>query len=300
MIPEKLRKELEHQQYRIVGGHSAVKICEWTRKSLRGEGVCYKERFYGIRSHRCLQMTPNITCDQACLFCWRVIEKTKVFFSKGCDEPGDIIDGCIREQAKLLSGFGGFEGTDRRKFEEAKKPNNAAISLLGEPLLYPRISELIEGFHRRGFTTFLVTNSQHPEILERIAEPTQLYISVDAPDRETYRLLDRPAKRDFWERLLESLDAMRGFSCRRVLRLTLVKGYNMKNPEGYAKLIERASPDFVELKAYMHIGESMKRLPREAMPLHEEVREFSERVSELSGYPIKDEQRESRVVLLSR
>jgi wyosine [tRNA(Phe)-imidazoG37] synthetase (radical SAM superfamily) len=29
--------------------------------------------FYGIRSHRCLQMTPVVDqCTHNCLFCWRV------------------------------------------------------------------------------------------------------------------------------------------------------------------------------------------------------------------------------------
>jgi wyosine [tRNA(Phe)-imidazoG37] synthetase (radical SAM superfamily) len=41
-------------------------------------------------------------------------------------------------------------------------------------------------------------------------------------------------------------------------------------------------------------------LAKENMPLHSEVREFSEKLSELTGYPVRDEQKESRVVLLSK
>ena len=92
MVPEKLRKELENQHYKIVGNHSAVKLCHWTRKSLRDEGVCYKEKFYGIRSHGCLQMSPNITCNNNCLYCWRVIDHTKVNLGNQIDEPKEIID----------------------------------------------------------------------------------------------------------------------------------------------------------------------------------------------------------------
>jgi tRNA wybutosine-synthesizing protein 1 len=29
---------LHNQGYRLVGNHSAVKICEWTRKMIRGQG----------------------------------------------------------------------------------------------------------------------------------------------------------------------------------------------------------------------------------------------------------------------
>ena len=64
-------------------------------------------------------------------------------------------------------------------------------------------------------------------------------------------------------------------------------------------MIERANADFVEVKGYMHVGESQKRLPRESMPLHEEVRSFAEEISRASGYKYKDEQKPSRVVLLS-
>jgi tRNA wybutosine-synthesizing protein 1 len=299
MIPESLRKDLVRQHYKTVGNHSAVKLCTWTRKSLRDEGFCYKEKFYGIKSHRCLQMTPNITCDQRCRICWRIIERTQVRIEKW-DEPKDIIQEAIKNQRLLLSGFKGFGGTNLAKFREAQNPTNAAISLLGEPLLYPKISELIEEFHKMNIITFLVTNSQHPEILAKIAEPSQLYISVDAPDKESYAKLDRPRNKNYWKRLLASLEVMNSFSCKKVLRLTMVKGWNMQSSDKYAKLIEIANPDFIELKAYMHVGESMKRLPREAMPLHKDVRAFAKQVSQECGYPIKDEQKDSRVVLLSR
>ncbi|MFB6308947.1 MAG: 4-demethylwyosine synthase TYW1, partial [Haloarculaceae archaeon] len=38
--------------------HTAVQTCGWTKNAVRGEGKCYKYIFYGIESHRCIQMTP--------------------------------------------------------------------------------------------------------------------------------------------------------------------------------------------------------------------------------------------------
>ncbi len=301
MIPQ-AQGVLKKHQYRMAGRHSAVKICEWTKKSLRGEGVCYKERFYGIKSHRCLQMTPSVSwCPNRCLYCWRATEETSgVPPAKSLDDPSEIIDRCIEQQRLLLTGFKGLSKADPVKWREAQDPNQAAISLSGEPTAYPRISELIEEFGRRRFTTFLVTNGQFPERLDGMAEPTNLYISLDAPDRETYRRLDCPSLPDFWERFGKSLELMRSFSCRKVLRLTLVKGHNMQNAEGYAKLIGKADPDFIECKGYMHVGFSKMRLKMENMPFHEEVVKFSKRLSELTGYAYRDEQKESRVVLLTK
>ncbi len=300
MIPERLRSELENQHYKLVGDHSAVKLCHWTRKSLRDEGVCYKEKFYGIKSHGCLQMSPNITCGNNCLYCWRVIDHTKVDLGGKVDEPADIIDGAIAAQRLLLTGFKGFDGTNMEKWKEAQNPTNAAISLIGEPTLYPKLSQMIEEFRKRDIVTFLVTNGQYPEVLEKMTQPDQFYISLDAQDRETYLRLDRPGHPDFWERLTRTLGIMNSFSCRKVVRLTMVKGWNMSAPEKYAQLIERAEPDFVEVKGYVHVGESKKRLPLDAMPYHREVRDFAEQLSKELGYPITGEQEASRVVLLKK
>jgi tRNA wybutosine-synthesizing protein 1 len=299
MINKGLRAEMERQQYRIAGSHSAVKICHWTKRSLLDDGHCYKQRFYGIKSHRCLQMTPWLDCPNKCLYCWRMVEKVALKNVK-LDDPGKIIDSCMDSQRLLLSGFKGNENINMRKWREAQRPNQAAISLAGEPTLYPRISDLIEEFMRRRFTAFLVTNGQFPERLQGMSEPTNLYVSLDAPDRETYGLVDRPQLPDFWERMNHSLELMNSFSCTKVLRLTMVKGLNMRNPEGYAKLVEKANPDFVEVKGYMWVGFSRKRLEEANMPSHGDVGRFAANISELTGYGLKDEQPESRVVLLGK
>jgi len=303
MVSKELEQELTRQHYKMVGSHSACKVCLWTKRSILNKGVCYKQKWYGIESHRCLQMTPNITCDQKCIFCWRIIERTALPRGLSYDEPEAIIDGCIEAQRKLLNGFPGFEGTDMKKWKEAQNPTNAAISLIGEPTLYPKLSGLIEEFRKRHIVTFLVTNGQHPEVLEGLAEPSQLYISVDAPDKPTLKQLDRPYYPDYWERLNKSLEVMNSLNsakCRKVVRLTMVKGWNMKRPGDYAKLIEKANPDFIEAKAYMHVGESQKRLPIDAMPSHSDIKGFAGLLAKESGYRIKDDFSPSRVVLLSK
>ncbi|MEJ8542331.1 4-demethylwyosine synthase TYW1 [Methanothermobacter wolfeii] len=302
MYSEEARQRMERMGYRFVGSnlHSAVKTCLWTKKSIINEGVCYKEKFYGIKSHRCLQMSPAVPfCQQKCLFCWRNLSSTRVQWEGPWDEPSEIIDGAVEAQRNLLCGYFGNEKADKRKVLEAQEPSNAAISLAGEPLLYPDMDGLLEEFHRRNFTTFLVTNGLAAENLESLSEePTQLYISLDAPDRETYEELCRPQIQGAWELMNQSLELMPSFRCRRVLRITAVRNINMKRPELFADMIERARPDFVEIKAYMYIGYSRRRLEVDNMPLFYEVYEFAEKIAAESGMDIVDESRESRVVLL--
>lgn len=246
-------------------------------------------------------MTPSlIWCTHKCQFCWRPLEFT-VSKEPKPDDPKEIIDGCIEQRWLLLTGFGGFSKVDRRKWKEAAKPTNAAISLAGEPTLYSRISDLIEEFHKRKITTFLVTNGTKPDRLKSLeAEPTQLYISLCAPDEQTYLQIHKPLISDGWKRLNESLELMKKFSCRTTIRLTLVKGLNLKDPEKYAKLILKAEPDFIETKAYFHVGESQNRLTRSSTPSTEEIKEFAEKISELTGYYVKDIDVSSRVALLAK
>ncbi len=204
-------------------------------------------------------------------------------------------------QLRILSGYKGNPKANQEKYREALMPKHAAISLTGEPTLYAPLSGLIESFHRRGFTTFLVSNGTVPEALSQLSkEPTQLYISVCAPDEETFSETCRPQIQSAWEKLNETLSLLPSFNCPTVIRLTLVRNLNLKHPELYARLIERATPTFVEPKAYMHVGFSRLRLGFENMPSHQEIQEFAVQLAKEMGYNILDEAQESRVVLLSR
>ena len=294
-------KQVSDPDYHSVN-HTAAQTCGWTANALRGEGRCYKNHFYGIQSHRCIQMTPVVKCNERCVFCWR--DHAGHAYELGdveWDDPEAVVDASIELQRKLLSGFGGNDDVPRRVFEESMEPRHVAISLDGEPTLYPYLPELIDAFHDRGITTFLVSNGTRPEVLDRCT-PTQLYVSVDAADRKTFDDTVGAMENDAWERLIDSLDVLaRKDDTRTVLRTTLVDGVNMHSPEWYAAMFDRADADFVELKAYMHVGHSRGRLDRSAMPSHDRVVEFTERVQEyLPTHPVMRDIEASRVTLLAR
>jgi len=217
------------------------------------------------------------------------------------DDPGAIVDGCMKAQMDILSGYKANPKADRKKYREALTPKHAAISLTGEPTLYPHLTELIAGFHKRGFTTFLVSNGTLPEALTQLdTEPTQLYISVCAFSKKTFAETCRPQIPKAWERLNETLSLLSSFKCPTVIRLTLARHLNLGRPELYAKLIEKAGPTYLEPKAYMHVGSSQLRLSFENMPSHAEIRDFATVLATETGYNFLEESAESRVILLSR
>ncbi len=306
-MPEEIARLFRKQHYALVGRHSSVKLCHWLKESIKRDRFCYKQKFYGIHSHRCLQMTPvTAWCTHNCIFCWRPMEGfLGTELPQPWDDPAFIVEESIKAQRKLLVGYKGMPGINMKKFEEAWNPKHAAISLSGEPMLYPYMGDLVEEFHKRGFTTFIVTNGTVPERLEEMKKedklPTQLYVSLTAPDIETYNRVNVPMIPDGWDRIKEFLRLMSDADTRTVVRLTLVKGENMHNPEGYAKLIKIANPMFVEAKAYMFVGFSRNRLTINNMPRHEEIKAFAEElVKYLPGYHIEDEYEPSRVVLIMR
>ncbi len=298
---------LKKQKYHFVGSHSAVKRCKWLYESIVNDRPCYKQKFYGIKSHRCIQMSPSLYyCTQQCLFCWRAqsgdmqITWDEMKIPKP-DTPEQIVEGCFKAQERILTGYKGNPKTNWRKFQEALMPKQVAISLTGEPTLYEPLGDLIRIFHQRGLTTFLVSNGTLPARLSKLSqEPSQLYISLCAPNEQIYERVCRPEFPTAWQKLNETLGVLQSFRCPTVLRMTLVKDHNMSNIEEYAKLVEKANPTYIEAKAYMHIGFSHLRLSFDCMPMHHEIKKFAEELAEKTGYKILNEAPESRVVLLSR
>ena len=303
---------LYRQGYRIVGAnaHSAVKICQWTKESLRNNRVCYKELWYPpVESHRCMMMTPYLGCNLHCLHCWRLHSGDRPGLTwrefpleiEDFDEPAQIIDEAIRQRRLLLSGWKGNPKVDKRKFEEALTPTMMTMSLTGEPTLYPMISDMVYEAEKRGMITFLVTNGTMPKVLEKMDNlPFQLYVSILAPNRKDYIRLARPLIKDAWERLNMTLELLPSLETRKVLRLTMIKGWNMAHHEDYAKIVEKAQPDFIEVKAYEWVGESQKRLPKSAMPYMSDIERFAEKISMLTGYTIRGRYEPSGAVLLTR
>jgi len=302
MLNEEAKEDLTKQAYRVVGEHSAVKVCGWTKKMIKGEGACYKFKFYGIGSHQCMQMTTSISCANRCTFCWRgykaPVSKEWIW---GVDDPDFIIEESLKEHNQLLIGFKGDENVNKKMYEQSNQVKHVALSLTGEPITYPLINEICKSFHKRKISTFLVTNGQYPEQIKKLENATQLYISVDAPDKTLLKEIDKPLFVDYWERLLASLDEMSKKDYRTCVRLTMIKDMNMCNIEGYKELIEKGNPDFIEAKGYMFVGASRQVLSLKNMPTHEEVIEFSKELEKvLPDYELASDHVASRAVLLAK
>jgi tRNA wybutosine-synthesizing protein 1 len=308
-ITPTLQAKLRKAKYGVYN-HSAVELCHWTKKSFYDQGNCYKHKFYGISTHRCMEMTPTaMNCENRCVYCWRPTEfyDTLQMPVNLVDEPDAIIHQLLKEREKLIIGFYGNSKSNKQKLDESLYPEHYAISLSGEPTMYPKLPDLIKYLKslKNTKSIFLVTNGQEPEMIKRLinedALPTQIYLSTNASNKKMFYHINRPKYRDAWIRWLTTLRMLSEIDTRTVLRITLIRNYNNNLniiPE-FAEIINQGNPNFIEIKSYMHIGMSINRLEQNNMLEMGEVREFTSLLQKfLPWYSIMDESEISRIVVL--
>jgi tRNA wybutosine-synthesizing protein 1 len=308
-ITPQIKSKLQKAKYGVYN-HSAVELCHWTKKSFAGEGDCYKHKFYGISTHRCMEMTPAaMNCENRCVYCWRPTEfyDTLEMPPELVDEPDVIVDNLMEARRKLISGFYGHSKNSKKKLNESLFPAHYAISLSGEPTMYPKLPQLIKYLKTLKATKsiFLVTNGQEPEMLARLQDedalPTQIYLSTNASNKKMFYTVNRPRHKDAWDRWWKSLRFLASLQTRTVLRMTLIRDYNdrLDFVEEFSKMMEEGNPHFIELKSYMNIGMSTMRLGRNNMMEMSEVQNFARLLcSKLQGYSIMDESEISRIVVI--
>jgi len=308
-IRPKIVQQLKKAKYGV-SDHSTVDLCHWTRKSFKNEGDCYKHKFYGISTHRCMEFSPaGMYCENRCVYCWRPMEfyDTMNMEPEKVAEPEQIVSKLMEERRKLIMGHYGDARHEKKKLDESLLPAHYAISLSGEPTMYPKLPNLIKYLKTLPETKsiFLVTNGQEPDMLQKLKDedalPTQLYLSTNAADQESFLKINRPRYDDSWERWNTSLKMLSKLDTRTVLRITLIRDYNdtEKMIPVFASMIKEASPNFIEIKSYMHIGRSTNRLEHENMLDMDEVRNFALKLAEYSEiFSVMDESYISRIVVL--
>ncbi len=189
-----IAQQLKKAKYGVAD-HSTVELCHWTKKSFKHEGSCYKHKFYGISTHRCMEFSPaGMHCENRCVYCWRPMEfyDSLKMEPEKVAEPKEILTKLMEERKKLIMGYYGDSRNDKQRLDESLLPSHYAISLSGEPTMYPKLPELIKYLKSLEATKsiFLVTNGQEPDMIQRLQDedalPTQLYLSTNAADYDSF------------------------------------------------------------------------------------------------------------------
>jgi tRNA wybutosine-synthesizing protein 1 len=69
----------------------------------------------------------------------------------------------MKNHLQMVKQMKGVPGVIKERFEEASTIRHCALSLVGEPIIYPYINEFIDLLHEKNISSFLVTNAQFPD-----------------------------------------------------------------------------------------------------------------------------------------
>jgi tRNA wybutosine-synthesizing protein 1 len=283
---------------RRIGTHAMISLCPWTAQSISCNRPCYKEQFYGIPSHRCIQMTPwSVNCNHNCIHCWRLPDrKLKVEDILSAEE---LVKMTIQQQRQLIAGFAGNALSDKKKAYESREPLNVAMSLTGEAWMYPYIDELIKLFQERGLSTTLVTaGGINNKILTLSNMPSMLYLSAIGYDQTSYEELNRPICGN-WEKHIEFCQEFGHLKTNRVLRLTIMRNINdhKRACDGFAEIVKYTKPHYIEVRSLAPVARAAK-LGRDKVLKLYEILNFCESLSQLTSYYVYQKNENSNVVLL--
>jgi len=125
------------------------------------------------------------------------------------------------------------------------------------------------------------------------------------PTSLVFKIQDGLSVGDTWvtrkERYMESMDILATRRERTVCRLTLLRGENMAGPAEWAQVLQRARPNFIEVKGVTMAGLFQKTgLGTMNMPTHLEVKDFAQQLcEEMTGYQLACEHEHSNSALIA-
>jgi len=161
-----------------------------------------------------------------------------------------------------------------------------AVTLIGggEPLLHPRIKEIISTIVETGMQFGVVTNGGRPmddELYALLLNATWIRFSLDAVNPKTYLKLHRPKNQEV-DNLAHTLKNLKTVLKRRT-NSTMVGASFLLTPSNYSEIVPFALKmkamglDYIEYKPmYLDsLGESQKDFFRELLPVLNEVKRIN-------------------------
>ncbi len=311
--PKELVKEMIRHQQNLIDNHLPLE------RYIENYNVSINILKHLINNQKeTVQSLSKITSESKTKVYRSLVFLKNMNFLERIEGENDIyfINNKISEEIKTVSDIEPLVNTHITTIKEIKRahteslyPKHAAISLDGEPFLYPLLSDFVKEFKTRNMTTFVVSNGTFPEKIESMEQyPSQLYISLPTSNEKLYKKICRPLIKNGWSNILNSLDLLKSLSCRTVVRITAIKNLNINDNmvEEYCKIIENASPNFLDIKGFtlqakaLLIKDRLKsNEPLEYyFPEFEDIKNFASKISKTGGYPILYENQRSRDLLL--
>jgi MoaA/NifB/PqqE/SkfB family radical SAM enzyme len=198
-----------------------------------------KEIVSSYPSNLGIDLYGRCTMNPPCVYChWETNKQNE----------GKFTDIVVDENT--LSAYGGF-------FKFSKTLINCSI---GEPMLHPRLRQILDAFERQGKFLELSTNGQaltERNISALAGKKIYLYVSLDAATKETYAKI----RNDHFERVVQQLHALnrerkaKG-NWPKLFMVFMPMRVNREDLEKYFILCREVDAEYLILRPLFHIGDA--------------------------------------------
>lgn len=168
---------------------------------------------------------------------------------------------CLWDRMKVLEGEYAEVPVDKETLENYGPFFNSARTLVncsfGEPLLHPRLGEILDFCAGHKKIVELSTNGQaftERTIKALAGKPIYLYVSLDAATRETYAKI----RNDRWDEIVPNLlrldeERRKAGHLPKIFMVFMPMRVNMNDMEDYFRLCRRINADALVLRPLLHL-----------------------------------------------
>ena len=104
-----------------------------------------------------METTPSLACANKCVFCWRHHSNpVGTEWKWAMDEPELILEGALENHYKMIKQMKGVPGVLPERYQEGFQVKHCALSLVGEPIMYPEINKYLDLLHSKSISSFMV------------------------------------------------------------------------------------------------------------------------------------------------
>lgn len=222
-----------------------------------------------------IDLIPSKTCTYSCLYCQ--IGKTSCLAIE--PKPYTPVDEVINELDKTLDKI---------------KPDTITLAGSGEPTLNSEIDQVISFIKKKSDTPVaLLTNGSllwNEDVMERVSGVDLIMPTLSTVFYDTFKAIHRPHEELRLPVIIEGLtDLKKRFKGRILLEVVLLAGMNDsdKELEGLKKVIEKISPDRVQLNTVVRPPSDPRSLPLD-MDRLEIIKDFFGEKAEIIAHRVSE------------
>jgi len=251
-------------------------------KRVMGDETMYRYVFGPVASRRLgrslgVDLVPLKTCTFDCVYCQLGPSSASTVTRDEYVPAADVLDDV------------------RRKLDDGSPPDYITLSGSGEPTLHTGLADIIAGIHQMtDVPVAVLTNGSllyQPEVRAACALADLVAPSLDAPNDELFRQINRPHPEATFDRLVDGLTAFRNeYTGTLWLEVFLIDGLNTTPTalDKFIQLFAKIRPDKIQLNTAVRPTAEPDVMPVPEPELQRIAVMFGDRAEVIAAFPGSD------------